>query len=65
MSCGAVKVDGSVERDERLLSGRRDTAGIMMWAWAIGSFSLAAVVNQIAIALWWRALAATEPDLYR
>jgi hypothetical protein len=33
----------------------------MMWAWAIGSFSLAAVVNQIAIALWWRALAATEP----
>jgi hypothetical protein len=33
----------------------------MMWAWAIGSFSLAAVVNQIAIALWWRALAAAEP----
>jgi hypothetical protein len=37
----------------------------MMWAWAIGSFSLAAVVNQIAIARWWRAVAATEPDLYR
>ncbi|MDT7764483.1 MAG: hypothetical protein QOC63_3903 [Mycobacterium sp.] len=32
-----------------------------MWAWAIGSFSLAAVVNQIAIALWWRALAAPNP----
>jgi hypothetical protein len=36
-----------------------------MWAWAIGSFSLAAVVNRFAVALWWRALAATEPDLYR
>jgi hypothetical protein len=37
----------------------------MMWAWAIGSLSVAAVGNQISIALWWRALAATEPDLYR
>ena len=34
----------------------------MMWAWAIGVFSVAAVVNQIAIALCWRAQAATEPD---
>jgi len=30
--------------------------------WAIGAFSLAAVVNQIAIALCRRAQAATEPD---
>jgi hypothetical protein len=33
-----------------------------MWAWAMGSCSLAAVVNQIAIALCRRAQAATEPD---
>jgi hypothetical protein len=32
-----------------------------MWVWAIGAFSLAAVVNQIAIALCRRAQAATEP----
>jgi len=37
----------------------------MMWAWAISSFSLAAVLNQIAIAVCWRALAATQPDLYK
>jgi hypothetical protein len=37
----------------------------MMWAWSIGAFSVAAVVNQIAIAVCWRALAATEPDLYK
>jgi hypothetical protein len=30
--------------------------------WVIGAFSLAAVVNQIAIALCRRAQAATEPD---
>ena len=41
-----------------------DTAEIMMWVWAIGAFSLAAVVNQIAIALCRRAQAATEPDLH-
>jgi hypothetical protein len=35
----------------------------MMWVWAIGAFSLAAVVNQVAIALCRRAQAATEPDL--
>jgi hypothetical protein len=50
----------SLECGERLPSVRRTTAGVIMWAWAIGSFSLAAVVNQIAIALWWRALAATD-----
>jgi hypothetical protein len=33
-----------------------------MWPWVIGSLSLAAVVNQIAIALCRRAQAATEPD---
>jgi hypothetical protein len=32
-----------------------------MWGWAMGSFSLAAVVNQIAIALCRRAQDATEP----
>ena len=36
-----------------------------MWAWAIGVFSVAAVVNQIAIALFRRAQAATEPDLHQ
>ena len=36
----------------------------MLWAWAIGALSLAAVVNQIAIALCRRAQAATEPDQY-
>jgi hypothetical protein len=41
------------------------TAEIMMWAWAIGVFSVAAVVNQIAIALFRRAQAATEPDLHQ
>ena len=34
----------------------------MMWVCAIGAFSLAAVVNQIAIALCRRAQATTEPD---
>ena len=34
-----------------------------MWVWAIGAFSLVAVVNQIATALCRRAQAATEPDL--
>jgi hypothetical protein len=32
--------------------------------WAVGAFSLAAVVNQIAIALCRRAQAVTEPDLH-
>jgi hypothetical protein len=32
-----------------------------MWAWAMGSCSLAAVVNQIAIALCRRAHDAIEP----
>jgi hypothetical protein len=36
----------------------------MMWAWTIGTFFLAAVVNQIAIALCRRAQVATEPDQY-
>jgi hypothetical protein len=36
----------------------------MMGAWAIGVFSVAAVVNQIAIALFRRPQAATEPDLH-
>ena len=36
-----------------------------MWAWAIGVFSVAAMVNQIAIALCRRAQAATEPDLHQ
>jgi hypothetical protein len=80
MRCGAVKVDhappiindanpsrylsNSMEHDERLLPGRRDTAEIMMWVWAIGALSLAAVVNQIAIARCRRAQATTEPDLH-
>jgi hypothetical protein len=34
----------------------------MMGAWAIGVFSVAAVVNQGAIAIFRRAQAATEPD---
>jgi len=33
-----------------------------MWPWVIGSLSLAAVVNQIVIALCRRVQAATEPD---
>ena len=33
-----------------------------MGAWAIGVFSVAGVVNQIAIALFRRAQAVTEPD---
>jgi hypothetical protein len=37
---------------------------MMLWASAIGALSLAAVVNQIAIALCRRAQAATEPDQY-
>jgi hypothetical protein len=37
----------------------------MMGAWAIGVFSVAGVVNQIAIALFRRAQAATEPDLHQ
>jgi hypothetical protein len=37
----------------------------MMGAWTIGAFSVAAVVNQIAIALFRRAQAATEPDLHQ
>jgi len=36
-----------------------------MWAWAIGVFSVAAVVNQIAIALCWRPQGATEPELHQ
>ena len=54
----------SLERDERLLRDRRDTVEIMMWVWAIGAFSVAAVVNQIAIALCWRAQDATESDIH-
>jgi hypothetical protein len=33
----------------------------MMWAWAIGVFSVAAVVNQSVIALFRRAQVDTEP----
>jgi hypothetical protein len=33
-----------------------------MWAWAMGSCSLAAVVNQIAIAVCWRVQDATDSD---
>jgi len=36
-----------------------------MGAWTIGAFSVAAVVNQIAIALFRRAQAATAPDLHQ
>ena len=36
----------------------------MMWAWAIGALSLAAVVNQVAITLCRRGQAAIEPDQY-
>jgi hypothetical protein len=34
----------------------------MMWVWTIGAFFLAAVVNQIAIAVCRRAQSATDPD---
>jgi hypothetical protein len=37
----------------------------MMWAWVIGVFSGAAVVNQSAIALFRRAQADTEPDVHQ
>jgi hypothetical protein len=40
----------------------QNTAEITMWPWVIGSLSLAAVVNQIVIALCRRAQAATESD---
>lgn len=36
-----------------------------MWAWTVGAFSVAAVVNQGAIALFRRAQAATEADLHQ
>jgi hypothetical protein len=36
-----------------------------MWPWVIGSLSLAAAVNQIAIALCRRAQAAHSPSLVR
>jgi hypothetical protein len=36
----------------------------MLWAWAIGALSLAAVVNQVAITLCRRGQAAIEPDQY-
>jgi hypothetical protein len=36
----------------------------MMWAWAIGMFAVAAVVNQSAIALFRRAQADTEPGVH-
>ena len=35
-----------------------------MWAWAFGVFSVVAVVNQSAIALY-RRTGATEPDLHQ
>jgi hypothetical protein len=47
----------SLERDERLLPGCRDTAELTMWVCAFGAFCLAALVNQIAIALCRRAQA--------
>jgi hypothetical protein len=46
----------SPERNERLLPHHRNTAGITMLPWVIGAFSLAALVNQIAIALCSRPL---------
>ena len=54
----------SLERDGWLAARGRDAVGIMMWAWVIGGILLAAVVNQIAIALCRRAQVATEPDQY-
>jgi hypothetical protein len=36
-----------------------------MWPWVFGVFSVVAVVNQSAIALFRRAQAATEPDLHQ
>ena len=36
-----------------------------MGVWAIGVFSVAAVVDQVAVALFRRAQAATEPDLHQ
>ena len=56
-------LSNSLELDERLLPCRRETAEIIMGAWAICVLSVAAVVNQIAIALCRRGQAATEPDL--
>jgi hypothetical protein len=37
----------------------------MMWPWVFGAFSVAAVVNQSAIALFRRAQADTKPDLHQ
>ena len=56
-------LSNSLERDERLLRGRRGTSKIIMWMWAMSACSLAAVVNQIAIVACRRAQAAIEPDL--
>ena len=61
MRCGAVKVDRATTTSKTRES---KAVGIMLWALVIGAFSLAAVVNQIAIALCRRAQAATEPDLH-
>ena len=36
-----------------------------MWPWVFGVFCVAAVVDQVAIALFRRAQAATEPDLHQ
>jgi hypothetical protein len=47
-----------------LLVCGRGAVGIMMWAWTIGAFFVAAIVHQIAIALCRRAQVCTEPDQY-
>ena len=52
----------SLQHAERPLPGRRDIAEITMFVWAFGGFSLAALLNQIAIALCRRAQVATGPD---
>ena len=61
MNCGAVKVDRTTTPSK---IGESKAVGIILWALAIGTLSLAAVVNRIAIALCRRAQAATEPHQY-
>jgi len=61
MNYGAVKADRATTPSKTRES---KAAGIMLWASAIGSLSLTAVANQIAIALCRRAQAATVPHQY-
>jgi hypothetical protein len=61
MNYGAVKADRATTPSKTRES---EAVGTMLWAWAIGALSLAAVVNQVAITLCRRGQAAIEPDQY-